>query len=163
MNRNFLRKIQSAGALAALLGCSEPELCFEGFEQHPVDQVFRDFRGYRVYFTDSRGVYLEKDYPEPWIGVGVSYYPPDVPPEIKEKFVYLTHENVDSVATIIKDLEPFQRGYANVLHYTAEKWDIHPAPQASLEIHLPKNEQLSPGYSCTGGKNPTYPPMGEIK
>ncbi len=152
--------------LVGLLGCDN-EIKYGGFKQHPVEQVFRDYYGYRTYYTDESAVLQENIYSQ-YTCFGKEFFPQDTPLGIKSQFKYLNSKGIstDDAVKVIKDLNNGERGYALILQYRCEgmnKQSYLPDPASFVEIHLPRDAQLSPGYSTTGGKNPTFPPMGEIK
>jgi len=133
------------------------------FRTHPVDQVFRDWNGFRTYFTGEKGLvrenrYLNHNYE------GVDEYLENafkgISEENKNRFNLLgeANRNGESVR-IIKDLDTGTRGFVNALMY-----DNPRLTRANyVEMHLPKDGKLSSGIGITGRKNPIYPNMGEIK
>ena len=129
-----------------ITGCSQSS-DYTGFEQHPVDEVIKSPHTnncYTVLYTNKEGLVQEKDYYGRMYDTGdpVSKGIIDkVPPHIKEKFKYLTEENIKKGVIVIKDLEPYKRGYINIIEYDqqlgwARKWLNY------AEIHIPKNQKI---------------------
>jgi len=134
---------------------------YKWYEEHPVEQVFRDHNGYRLLYTDENSVVREKKY----YSKGTCYhcsrigFPEDTPDEIKEKFSYRSEKIV-----IIKDLAPGEKGYARVIHHDAYLPSIPgTVPATHVEIHIPKDKKIDPGTERWGGKFPKNANMGEIK
>lgn len=127
---------------------------------HPVDQVFRDNNGYRVFYTDNNQKVVERSYQGNLI-----IRKSEVPKEFREHFREITPGR----AQIFKDLDEGARGYVNILNRIEQ---IKPIKSNSeyiyyVEIHLPKSSKISPGKELikTGGiPNETVEkPMHEVK
>jgi len=150
---------------AIVLGLSLTTGCFgySGFdkvERYPVEQVFRDHSGYRIMYTDGKGlVHEEKFYS--WQREEL----PELPASEAGKFQYYTEgEREEESVRVIKDLEEGARGYAEVVRYSVHGFSIDNGIKSThVEIHLPKDQQISPGIDRTGGKYPQYPPLSEVK
>jgi len=160
-------RVALTSTLMSVLGCGN-KIEYTGFEQHPVDQVFRDFYGYRTYFTDESAVQHEQEY-RSYTCPENQFFPQDTPPRVKSQFRYLNPEAIgeDDAIKVIYDLNNDKRGYALVLNYRCEglnnpRYNINNL-LSFVEVHLPKDAKLNPGYSSTGGKNPSFSPMNEIE
>ena len=150
---------------ALYLGC-EPKFIskdefYEGYSRHDVDQVFRDDRGYRVYYDDGEGIVQELKYSRFFEVQERSIYEENllkqVPEEDRKKLKVNLKPNHPHVV-IIKDLPNQTQGFAHVLsfatrynfddgeHYPWNYYTFHHA-----EIHLPKDQNLSPGNEVYGG------------
>ena len=126
--------------------------------QHPADQVFRDHNGYRVLYTDESGLVREARYwdkgaePCPDITLPMSMRGPCEPGQNLKVF---------------KDLQPEERGFATSVQYRARGFALgsfwFDGVHAYTEIHLPNDEELSPGNETWGGKHKKHAPMLELK
>ena len=151
-----------ASALIGITGCKKaPEAVVPSryhITEHPADQVFRDHKGYRIYFTNGNEEIIEKKYMEP-----PSYHhPEDFPfPIIEEtnKFKSFKPKLKKSIR-IFKDLPLRERGKTIILKYSLPKIEDS---FEYIEIHLPRNAQLSPGNEVYGGKAKINDSLEEIK
>lgn len=144
-------------------GKKEVETLNYKIEKHDVDQIFRDHNGYRIFFDDEKDEVQEKKYFED--GEGNYWRRDDIPsPVIPEQelsqFVGLGFEDKKHIR-IFRDLSPGAQGYANVIHYSTSKGDF--GPLYYVEMHIPKNENLSAGNEVYGGKFSTHEAIKEIK
>nr|MBA4404844.1 hypothetical protein [Nanoarchaeum sp.] len=155
----------------------EPQPHYKRFESLPVDQVFKDHNGFRIYFTDQNGKIEERKYFDAGnldvrngnISYAYKYLmiPADIPDSIDVKFEIISKEKPSPGAvTIFKDLAPDQRGYANILWFE----QYMPVGRVNnlldcyyVEIHIPSNQGLSAGIEVYGGKFPIKESMREIK
>jgi hypothetical protein len=122
-------------------GCSKKYI---NYEEHPVDQVFRDYNGYRTLFTDKENVVRERKY----CNYEQAKRPRNVPQEIRKKFLYFEND-FSSEVFVIKDLEGEKRGFASVIYYNS----FGGSSRTYAEIHIPKSQKISPGIDVTGGKS----------
>ena len=160
--RQFLRGAMGSTGLAGLLafaGCEDSESPekpkYLGYEEHPVDQVFKDCYGYRALFTDKESIVRERKYRDYKDRVT---RPREVPEDIKRNFLYF-EKDLNHEVFVIKDLEEGQRGFARAIKYSIFRhWD----PRTYAEIHIPKNLRISPGIDATGGKFSRDVPMYEV-
>ncbi len=162
MNR---REFLTAAGLMGLLvcaGCGKGKNSYLSYEEHPVDQVFRDFRGYRILFTDEQNVVRERRYDDDATYFGFPQRPNDVPETIAAKFSLLSTDFTSQVF-VIKDLEEGARGVARVLKSQIYRSDRGSVLQDYAEIHIPKNQKIGPGIDRTGGKFSQDIQMHEIE
>jgi len=139
-----------------------PELKYSLYQETtrlPVDQVFRDYYGYRVSFSDSQGLVHERIFRSDY-GFGKKV-PKNIPQNERNNFKFLEDEHS---AFIIKDLPQGRRGYVNIATFNQEAWFFIPQTINHAEVHIPQNQNISPGYEAiSSGKSTTYHNMGEIR
>lgn len=146
-----------------------------GFESHPVDQVFIDHDGFRLLYTDKDEVLIEKRYfsslfdPKNVERKSVENAPEESIESIK-KFSYsppFTNTNVSKWSwrnlLIIKDLKEGERGFVLNLKYNMVRNANENVETAYTEVHLPRNQNISPGNEVFGGKLRVEAEMHEVK
>ena len=160
--RKFLKMAAESSGLAVLiapLGCKKDSFIKRGYlsyQEHPVDNVFRDYDGYRVYFTDGNNVVREREYRSDL--VWSVKRPKDVPEDVKKRFLYF-EKDLSNEVFVIKNLEEGQRGFARVITYLPK---ARKRLETYTEIYIPKSQKISPGKDITPGKFPKEIPMHEI-
>ncbi len=134
------------------------------YERHDVDQVFRDHNGYRLIWDDSTGLVHERQYDSEHYYLNLKTPYPD---SLDVEFKFLK-DRIDKIV-IIKDLNSKAQGYAQAVHYYIPK-EYFPSgingeqvPLYYVEVHIPKDQGLSPGNEAYGGKFQTNSPIHEIK
>jgi hypothetical protein len=175
-------KIKSLVVMVGLLGLSaigctkEKPIAIKPtryyYEQHDVDQIFRDHNGYRLIWDDSNEAVNERKYL--CSGGGGPF-----PDSLDWKFRALNEHK--SHVVIFRDLEQGKQGYAEVVNYWItypdssytlwEKFAVHREYRKRgegwfhyVEIHLPKNQQLLPGEEVYyRGKFLRHGPISEVK
>src|SRR3989339_175979 len=161
MEFNF-RKI-SLGTILSLsllgIGCEEDRspigVQSASVETIPVDQVFRDTYGFRVYATNTNEELIETNFDanNQWswnFGKRVVSTP-----MLKE---FKGRPEEDAVK-IFKDLKEGERGYAKTMKYQVLGSKLR-REYAYTEIHLPRSSSLIPGNdSHKQGKHTTHSPM----
>ena len=133
---------------------------YESFESHPVDQVFRNYDGVSLFYSDAKGLVHEMIYSGSL--KEIESIIEEVPQEISGKFKYLEGKAKNG-PYIIKDLAERERGYANILVYDyirASNVDIR---KTCIEVHLPRNQNISLGNEVFGGKLRIEAEMNEVK
>jgi len=158
---NFILFVGFLAALFSIIGCDNGDNEYRNYREHPVDQLFRDHNGIRVYYVDERGVYVEKRYGE---GFYRARTLANVPLEIQENFQPISRSDVERGWTIFKDLEVGERGYAHVIFYEYMVPGDSNRYTTYVEIHLPEDQGISPGNEQFGTlKHRKFQPMSEIK
>ena|SRR3989338_4153012 len=161
MERKTLLGIVSAAIIGS--GCSDTYR-YKGYSRHDVDQVFRDHNGYRTCYDDEQGIVHEKKYLDRYAWDWRSrnnweLYLKEMLPLIPEADKNNFKADFQEPVVVIKDLSPETAGFAHVLKFQRD--GMYPLEIA--EIHLPKDQNLSPGNEMYGGKQKTYNPMHEVK
>ncbi len=144
--------------------------------RYPVEQVFRDHGGYRVYFTASDGLIQEETYAENQCWSDLSAMPIHIARYYAEnriiggtQFKGLAEHRC---VAIYRDLPPQTPGRAAILEFKLAGCGRRPRSdeqtQRYVEIHLPQDQSLSPGihrYNAGDQKNPRWvdQSMQEIK
>ena len=176
--RKFL--LNSAKGLVGIIGAGIVGGCktdrdhneYLGFDSHPVDQVFRDHTGFRLLYTDEDGVLIEKMYfSRLFDPKNVERKPVEsAPEEYIRRFSYsppFTNDNVDKWSwrnlLIIKDLKEGERGFILNLKYNMVRSAKDNVETVYTEVHLPKNQNISPGNEVFGGKLRIEAEMHEVK
>lgn len=154
-------------------GCGEREHNeYIGFESHPVDQVFRDHDGFRLIYTDEEGILRENRYSS--ILLNPDYrrevHLENIPDEVRKKFRYNASLGLEEgyreychPTCIIKDLKEGERGFANTIRYKFIRARDYDLEKSYTEVHLPKNQNISPGNEVFGGKFRVKAEMHEVK
>jgi hypothetical protein len=127
-----------------------------GVRNQPVDQVFRDHDGYRVYYSDQSGRVVETKYFESNRQKLDGQLNPNE--FVKRQFSDLGTLVEKHTIKVFSDLDEGTRGYVRVLDFSTmghENCDY-------VEIHLSKNSRLAPGNETYGGKFNIQSQMGEI-
>jgi hypothetical protein len=116
---------------------------YESYTKLPADQVDRSAHGYRVFYTSENGVVEELTFaPMNW-GFPLDEIE-ELPEVVREKFKNINKESLKRGATIVKDLEPGQRGFVNIVYYTRVRtFNDNKAGQTYAEIHIPKDQDIS--------------------
>ncbi len=184
MKMTKLKVLAVSAAFSLLLGCGAS---FERnlndmrkntqFKKYDVEQVFRDHNGYRIYHKTDDGRLIEEKYFE--FGFQSLHY--DDPKssdfykemhEYKSEFKSLSNTFSDGCVQVYKDLKPGEKAYALVLETKVHRssFDYSLTPNGSIEdkmyyveVHMPENNNISPGNETWGGKYKTTSPMGEIR
>jgi len=147
---------------------------YENYHQHSVDQVFRDYNGYRVVWANERGELKEISYKGvPSLDVSYSdcaILPVDLSNSMKYRFKLFSGYNIRSSAVkIVKDLSANRRGFADVLTAKVKHQINNFKPRHALDyrivvIHLPNKQGLNPGrYSHGHVADRQEGEMSEIK
>ncbi len=117
---------------------------YSEYKEHPVDQVFRDYDGYRIEYRTGENSLCSEKYLDRGDRYGLKIKrPKDVPPAIKDQFLYLEKDFSNEVF-IIKDLEEESKGFVRVLSYIRKNMGTE-FQSAYAEIHIPKSQQVIPG------------------
>ena len=153
--------------LAALLsgGCDRTHKEYVSFSTSPVEQVFRDHDGYRIYFMGEKNQLSEykvyTGYPNCFEN-GSSVIE-GLPEKVKDMLVF-TNNIEENKVRIIKDLKEGEHGYANIVAYKQVLCANPDRDQYYVEIHLSETQGLSPGNEIYGNrKNLKKDSMSEIK
>lgn len=137
INRRNILKLGLIGGLAAIVGCSEPEI---KTVRYPVEDLLSNYNGWSIYFTDENTK------------------------EIVEKRFYNTGDGVCRVS-VYRDLEDSQERYAYVLTKHPEFLEPNSDRNQSYDatIHIRKSDRIQGGFDCTGGKFPKYTKRGTFE
>ncbi len=169
MKQNLLTLV--ASLMIGASGCKTEADCKDLYaspyrREDPVDQIFRDHDGYRVYFTEADGLVRETKYfdhihcaPTPTI---IDWSNEWSPRDFKRT------PSCDEAVSIFKDLPAGTRGFAKIMTVTGTYDNYVGLNRCEgtgqfVEIHLPKEATLSPGHATYGGKYQTHEPMGEVR
>jgi hypothetical protein len=126
------------------------------YVSHPVDQVFRDHNGYRVFFSDNNQEYVEiKYYPGPGELEEALKIPENIARNFTDPHSLARYRQVK----IFRDLEPKSRGIAHILKFRSVIGDEY----SNVEIHMPKDSDISPGNETYGPpRHKIHSEMSEI-
>ncbi len=177
--RNFiggsgLAALAGGAAFSITMACGKVYNEYEGFDSHPVDQVFRDHHGFRLLYTNENGFLVEKQYLNELTSSTLHRDIQNIPEDVRKKFkvsigAILARQDDVSLISIIKDLDNNERGFANVLHYGKKNktifgvHDMTNNKSSYVEVHLPRNYNVSPGNEVFGGKHSIKAEMHEVK
>lgn len=124
-------------------------------EEHPIDQVFRDHNGYRVFWTDENEQVQEIKYFH-------AYQEGDPFPKIPEMDSFRGLEDKGEHVKIFKDLNE-ERGLARLIRFQINSY-YNKRDFLYVELHLLKNANLNAGNEVYGNsKNVQHDAMHEIK
>jgi hypothetical protein len=146
--RDFLK---IGGGLAALVASYSAckmlgnDAKYEGFRQHPVDMVFEDPDGCRVYYKLKTGEPVEVKYFDHTLlrDRGIKQIE-NIPKDVRAKFGEIDKDSIKKGVVVIKDLKPEERGYANVVVYK-ERLNFSGMEYTFVEVHIPANQEVSSG------------------
>jgi hypothetical protein len=152
------------------LGCGEDRRSLEvecvSLKTIPVDQVFRDNEGFRVYYTNSNEEVIETNFSS-FNWWEINYRERIVSTSTLKEFKGKPEE---SPVRVFKNLEESQRGHAKTMTYQISAKGTNSFLRVGrrkfeyTEIYLPRNGSLMPGNdSYRRGKQTVHSPMGEIK
>ncbi len=151
---------------------------FLSYDSHPVDQVFRDQCGFRLIYTDGEGILRENKYSSTLINLdnGLKVFVENMPEEIGKKFKYnaplefkevyekiYRNNEFPQPFLIIKDLKEGERGFANTIKHIYVRQKLIDLERSYTEVHLPRNQNISPGNEVFGGKFKIQAEMNEVK
>lgn len=127
------------------------------FYRQPVDQIFRDHDGYRLYHSNESGRVVETKL----FNWSYSHVDGELDPskEIRSQFKDIAALlNNGNCITIFQDLSENSRGYVNFLRFMNRCQHQF----VNAEIHMPRGSRLSPGNETYGGKHKTHSQMSEV-
>ncbi len=172
-----VKNVVVSGIVAlALVGCGKQTAekvdtrFVEPVEYHlrhyPVDQVFRDHDGWRVYLTlgENKQVRELKFYDE-----SNENFLPRI--EEKDRFTGLRTETADSNVMVYRDVKAGERPYVEMVRFItsprserAEKFrDRINLDKKYVEIHLSEDSKMGAGNETYGGKYKHHADMEEVK
>ena len=176
--KNSARGLMGIVAAGIIGGCyrDRDHNEFQSYDSHPVDQVFRDHDGFRLIYTDGEGILRENKYFSTLINLdnGLKVFVENMPEEIGKKFKYnapLEFREVYEESRpefhqpflIIKDLKEGERGFANTIKHKYVRRKFIDLERSYIEVHLPRNQNISPGNEVFGGKFKVESEMHEVK
>ena len=166
-----MRNIKNLGLSALLLGvgaivgCGEEEPDFKTIdytiEKYNVDQVFAGSYGYTVLKHDKSGeVSSELFYYRGWL-YGNKLPLPMLNDDDKKKSKGI--EKADKHVRVFKDLDEKEKGYVEIARYKYEYFGNN-NDVCYAEIHLQKNQSISPGQEIIQiGKRTENKDLEEVK
>jgi hypothetical protein len=124
-------------------------------ETHQVEQVFRDYGGYRTYSSREDGKVVEERFPFSYCRGWINYN--KIPVETRQRFKCLEEQtkNHSEDAVVVKDLGSNEQGRVDILCGNGVR--------LYAEIHLPKEGRLEPGIGSASGKVKRNFEIEEIK
>ncbi len=176
--KNSARGLVGIAAAGIICGCDGDRNHneFLSYDSHPTDQVFRDHDGFRLIYTDGEGILRENKYFSALINLdnGLKVFVENMPEEIGKRFKYNTPLEFSIVYEespielpqpflIIKDLKEGERGFANTIKHKYVRQNLIDLERSYTELHLPKNQNISPGNEVFGGKFKVESEMHEVK
>ncbi|MDO8508490.1 MAG: hypothetical protein Q7S27_02280 [Nanoarchaeota archaeon] len=172
--KNGVKGLVGLVAGSLLNGCDRTHNEYLGFESHPVDQVFRDHDGFRLIYSDGEDILRENKYLSTLLNsdnrLGVLLE--NMPDEVRKKFKYDAPQEQQNYEPyfhcppsilIIKDLKEGERGFANTVRYSYVREGSDDFERAYTEVHLPRNQNISPGNEVFGGKLKIEAEIHEVK
>lgn len=167
----------------AVNGCNDPKTyppttySYKGYSRHDVDQVFLDHDGFRTIYDDEEGFVHQNKY-STTSGLNQDEIKAieKLVPEGDRKKIKMDIQHLSKPASrvvIIKDLPYSTPGFCQELEFEGNGYSFNGVKFqyafGVVEIHLPKDQNLSPGNETYGGRQnkpyipPTNTPMHEVR
>ncbi len=169
---NF-RKIVTSGIVAlALAGCGQTAEKVDTrfvtpieyhLRHYPIDQVFKDHDGWRVYFTQES----DKQVREIKIyELSGKHFLPRI--EESNRFVGLRTESANKNIMVYRDVKAGEKPYIEMVRFIVKPRmqgyeDRIEFDQKYVEIHLTEGTEINAGQETYGGKFKTHEQMKEVK
>ncbi|MDP3728272.1 MAG: hypothetical protein Q8R18_02340 [bacterium] len=154
-----MKSVLSLLGLLSLEACEKPVISYSVLDI-PIDQVFRQSRGYKILSTDLSGRIYELDYTLRRTDCGTLLFAPQ---QIKNQFISFPSDKEDPRVVLFRDVSNDKQSYAKVLEYQAGCFNRNNLAYY-VEIHLASHQDINPGIEdIRTGKFIRHEPMQEIK